>query len=67
MPDNIETLIIDDPHNLKNGKVIPVVGNNLIFTPICIIACNNIKLAEPININLEVLLLFSISTFFKIE
>ena len=44
----------------------PVVGNNLILTPICIIACNNIKLAEPTKINLAVLFA-SLSTFFKIE
>ena len=44
----------------------PVVGNNLILTPICIIACNIIKLAEPTKINL-IVLLGSLSTFFKIE
>ncbi len=43
-----------------------VVGNNLMFTPICIIAFNNIKLAEPTKINLAVLFA-SLSTFFKIE
>ena len=41
----------------------PVVGNNLMLTPICIIACNNIKLAEPTKINLAVLFA-SLSTFF---
>ena len=36
------------------------------LTPICIIACNNIKLAEPTKINLEVLF-DSLSTFLNIE
>ena len=44
----------------------PVVGNNLILTPMCIIACNNIKLAEPTKINL-VVLFDSLSTFLNIE
>ena len=44
----------------------PVVGNNRILTPICIIACNNIKLAEPTKINF-ILLSVSLLTFFKIE
>ena len=66
MPDKIDTLTIDDPPQLKKGNVIPVVGNNLIFTPIWIIDCNNIKLAQPTKIS-RFLSLFSISTFLKIE
>ena len=43
-----------------------MVGNNLIFKPICIIACNNIKLTEPTKINF-ILLSVSFLPFLKTE
>ena len=44
----------------------PVVGNNLIFTPICIIACIKTKLIDPTKISF-ILLSFSPSTFLRTE
>ena len=56
MPDKIDVPNIEEPPWLKNGKVIPVVGNNLIFTPICIKAWNNIIEIDPTRINRILLL-----------
>ena len=49
-----------------NGSVIPVVGNNLILTPICIIACIKIRLTHPTKTNF-VFSSFSKFTFLNTE